>query len=437
MRSAHASSFFVRRCPSGMIPSRVPSVLLCALLLLAPTACDNPTGVGGELIERPNAGPQRVVLPLDIAPATYAPITGVTTPTAISASRVLAGQTSGAPFGDVEATGYTDFARGTTPEDVDLSSLTPDTVEVTFTSNYFYGDTTRAATFTLHDLNEEWEANGARADTSLADIVEPSPITTFSVASSDTLTTVQLPDDWVSEHAAELRAEEDSVFAEDFHGFQIRPTGGNGVVGFASRSLSMRAVFEDEDEEGEAREISFGTVRQLTTIRQPTPGASPEERYLIQDGVGRALAFDFGFPDSLRNVAVNSAELIFEVDTTFVSDEDFVRPALDGLQLYDVPLTDDGEPDEDEDATLLRGTQFAFDAEQSRFVNDFPLVALVQEILLGTSELERFEVHPALQSVQTQFGSTPVPVPSLDSRLIRHDDGHPPRLVMTYTPTGE
>lgn len=416
-----------------MSPLRVPGALACVLLFaLSLAACDNPTDVGGELIgNRQDVDPQRVVLPLaPVEAATYPPTTGTESALDLRKARFLSGQTTDDPLGNVKASAYLDFARTSTPDNI--GSLTIDSVEVALTPSYFYGDTTQAVTLALHDLEEEWEADSAPADTSLDGLADPSPITTFSVQPSDTLVTLQLPDAWVRDHADELTRSEDSTFAEAFHGFQVRPVDGSSVVGFSSNSTAMRVVF-DSDGEADAPEATFTLSQQLTITSQPNP-RQIEERYVVQDGSGRTVAFELDFSDlptdvTPENIAVNNATLIFEADTSIdAKPDEFVRPRLTALGL--VPL----DEATDEPGFPLEGRRLSFNADSSRYENAFPLTDFVEEQLRGTAETDRFLIRPARDTVRTNFGSVLVPVPSFNSALIRHDEGHRPRLVLTYTP---
>lgn len=422
-----------------MVRSRALGTLLCAFLLIVPAACDDPTSVGGELIGQQGVGPERVELELNVSTVQVAPITGATSSTVLSASRFLAGQTTDDPLGDVEATAYIDFARASAPSN--LADRTLEAVELHLEPDYFYGDTTQTPTYALYGMREEWEASNARADTmGIAETVDPQRITTFSVQPSDTLTTVTLPPSWVRAHADVLTIEDDSTFAEAFHGFQIRPLGGSSVAGFRPASGSntmLRAVFETQDDE-ETPEALHNVARQLTTVRQPDP-KPVEDRYVIQDGTGRALSFTFNLPDSLENASLNSATLVLEVDSTLENTESrFVRPEIETLNLYDASGTD---PRPIQISSGVLAGLNRLDAPP-RFENNFAVIDLVQDLLLDDAGAEtgagRYQLRPALRGVQTPFGAiVQVSVPSLNSTLIRSDEGHRPRLVLTYTSTDE
>jgi hypothetical protein len=416
-----------------MPSSRVLGALFCALFLLAPTACDDPTSVGGELVEREGAGPQRVELPLDVDTVQYAPITG--SARISESARFLAGQTSGDPLGDVTATGYVDFAPSLS--EIDPADRAIDSVQFRMrpARDAFYGDTTQATPLALYDLKEEWEAAGARADTSLPNTVEPQRITTFSVAPGDSLVTASLPSDWIRRNDEQLRQIGDSTFTEAFHGFQVRPVdGGESVAGFLSRATTLRVVFETGGDE-EALEASAPLTRQLTTIRQPDP-QQPKDRYVIQKGTGRALAFRFALPDSLRSAAVNSATLVLETDSVLAgTGSDYARPRFSQLDVYDT--TDDS-------LALLSGNRpqapaaLALSNDRTRFdVANFSLSRFVQDALLGTSDIERFQLRPGplTRVLRVPRGSEGVNITSLGSALIRRADGHRPRLVLFYTST--
>lgn len=411
-----------------MTCSRAAGALLLLGAFFSLAACDNPTDVGGELVGGEGADPQRVVLPLDVDTTHYAPETGTSIPGELGVARFLAGrqEAAGTPFGDVETTGYIDFQRVNVP--ADFQNLTIDSVNVELVANYAYGDTTQPTHLSLHDLTEEWDANNAPADTTFdPGFAEGQPITTFTATSGDTLT-VSLPQDWILEHRDELSTPGDSAFAEAFHGFQVRAASESGVIGFASSATRMRVVYEPPAGQQEP-EATYSLTEQLTTVR--SSGRAPADQLaLIQDGTGRALSFELNPPDSLRNVAVNNAELIFEADTTVEGlPGAFHRPQIRRLELRNPP----GEEDDESDA-LQRGLFLELDADSSRFETNFALRDLVQDVLNGTVNYGEIQVRPPPRIVSTQFGPQPVPVPSLNSALIRQDVDRAPRLELLYTP---
>ena len=419
---------------------RLLGALCCALLLLAPLACDDATGVGGELIDPSEAGPQHVALPLDVEPVQYAPITG--SAGIRNTSRFLAGQTTGDPLGDVTATGYVDFRPS--PSNVDPSGASIDSVQLRLrpAANAFYGDTTQTTELALYDLEEEWEAAGARADTSLSGIVESQRITTFSVAPGDSLVSASLPSSWIADHADQLRLGGDSTFTEAFHGFQARPVEGGNVAAFRSAATSLRIVFEDEDFSA----VAYPLTRQLTTIRQPNP-QQPDGRHVLQSGTGRALAFDFDdglFPDSLRSASVNSASLVLETDSVLAgTPPGYTRPRLDQLNVYDATA--------DDSLRLLPGfdartpARLSLSSDRARFdVAEFPLQRFVQNALLDTSEIDRLHLRPGpSEGVPLLVRNTPrgaigvVPTSLVSALVLSGDEDSAAQLELVYTSTDE
>ena len=413
---------------------RAAGALLLLGALFALAACDNPTNVGDELVGGEDAGPERVVLRpgagLDVDTARYAPETGTSVPGEIDVARFLAGQQeAGAPLGNVEATGYFDVGRIGAPSELD--ALTIDSVTVDLVVNYAYGSTSEPITVSLHDLAEEWEANNAPADTTFdSGFAERQTITTFSAAPGDTLS-VSLPQRWIREHESELRTVGDTAFGGAFHGFQVRAAGGSGVVGFASSSTRMRVIYESPSGQEERPIARYRLTEQLTTVRSSGRASSDDQRALVQDGIGRALSIELAPPDSLRGVAVNNATLVLEADTAASGlPETFMRPTLEQLELRN-------GPDDDEGDDLPRGRFLTFNEEEARFESNFALRNVVQPVLNDAADFGEIQLRPPPRLVQVRRQNIPVPVPSLNSALIRLDEGHEPRLELVYTPINE
>ncbi|PSQ68993.1 MAG: hypothetical protein BRD29_02515, partial [Bacteroidetes bacterium QH_2_67_10] len=80
----------------------------------------------------------------------------------------------------------------------------------------------------------------------------------------------------------------------------------------------------------------------------------------------------------------------------------------------------------------------ALSNDRTRFdVANFSLSRFVQDALLGTSDIERFQLRPGplTRVLRVPRGSEGVNITSLGSALIRRADGHRPRLVLFYTST--
>lgn len=415
---------------SRLLPGRpggfFAAMLSAAVLLLALAACDDPSTVGTDIIGAQGGSPRQADIPLEVDTVRYDAITGKNV--LPQQARLLSGQTQDDPLGDVTALGYLDFTLNNGPSNI--GNETVESVELRLEPAYLYGDSTRASTFALYDMTEEWNPAGAPADTSLADLVENVPITEFTLAPGDTLATVEMPTAWVQEHVDEFQSQ-DSVFTDTFHGFQIEHVDGNAVVGFGVSGSSMQSTYDLVPPDTTAPSATYRPTKILSTIRQPSP-EQPEDRLVLQDGTGRALEFTFALPDSLAEASLNRASLIFETDSVLVEQPLTVsRPALQNTLLYVRP------EDEDDFRPLgLRGVTVVLARNDEGSFQTDALVDVVQSILVGSSSFQRFQIRPSLQAtIQTPFGNQSVPLTSLNSALIRTDAGHEPRLTLTYTPT--
>lgn len=308
------------------------SCAACLLLLLHVAGCGDPSTVGAELIGEEGGDPVVVSLPPGFEPDTVRDVTG-------NASRILAGAVDDPLLGRTEATGYVDFSLSNRPDNFEDSTITEAALRLQ--PNYVYGDTTATIRLALYEMTEEWDAGGLPADTSLQPIVSSQRVAEYTVAVSDTLVDLPLPQQWLDRRRDVLR---DTSFASEFHGFQLRPVSDEAVLGIGT-TTALRV------ETGEAT-VSYGLARTATTLRRTSPPQLPEGTVLVQDGVGPALEADIAVPDSLRETPLNQFELQLSTNLEALREAPphFVRPALGGLRLF--WAGGDGEPQPVADITL-------------------------------------------------------------------------------------
>jgi len=285
--------------------------------LLTLTACDDPSNVGIELVEEGGGEPVvRVLTPSMIEEEPINDITG-------AVPRVLAGQVNDPMLGTITATGYLDFQR---VDSVSASDITG--VMLRLVRDYVYGDTLAALTLTVRELTEEWNALGARADTTLP---LGASVTTFTFEPLDSLITVDLPETWVRDNDTTLVSFD---FDEVFHGFALEATAAEAVVGFDFNQSFLRITTEQDTLDYPVSLTLSGVIR----TGQPT---IPEGRLLIQDGTGPTLSFNVDF-DGLDDTPLNAAFVRFFADTLTVQETppNFVRPLIETLQLVRITEAD-------------------------------------------------------------------------------------------------
>ena len=328
--------------------------------LLALTACDDPSNVGIELVEEGGGEPVvRVLTPSVIEEEPINDITG-------AVPRVLAGQVNDPMLGTITATGYLDFQR---VDSVNASDITG--VMLRLVRDYVYGDTMAALTLTLRELTEEWNALGARADTTLP---LGASVTTFTFEPLDSLVTVDLPETWVRDNDTTLVSFD---FGEVFHGFALEATAAEAVVGFDFNQSFLRITTEQDTLDYPVSLTLSGVIR----TGQPT---IPEGRFLIQDGTGPTLSFNVDF-DGLDDTPLNAAFVRFFADTLAVQETppNFVRPLIETLQL--VRITE-------EDAAFVMAEASLGDDGSYRF-SDATLREVLQQTFFGQDLYDHFALR--------------------------------------------
>jgi hypothetical protein len=275
--------------------------------------------------------------------------------------------------------------------------------------DYRYGDTTATLTLAIRDLVDEWNELGTTADTTIS---TGALITEVTFSASDTLVKVSLPAAWVEPKEAQFR--NITTLLEAFHGFQLDPdpAGGNAVVGFNATTSALR-VYTASDS------ATFPIGKTLTTLAREGTVTVPENRLLLQDGTGERyeLSFDF-IAKGLADTPLNRAALRFSLDDAALDatlPPNFVRPRPAALTLYGI--TDDLTRLTIEDVVPDSSGQLVFSSNAFR--------TLIQDILLGTSAIERLELGYLANSNSL-------------SPLLLYDLSTPetaPTLVLTTIPT--
>lgn len=384
---------------------RLAALPLLALLL---AACDNPTGVGAELVDSSRERPEEVHLaPTRMEIASEPDITGFVWNTAASASnyRILSGVTEDPLLGSIRADGYVDFfAPAATPSEA-FTSNPVSSATLLLLRSYVYGDTTQPVTLRLHDLPDAWTATGGTADTV---ITGTTPVTEVTLPPTGGYAEIPLPAAWIDRWDAVLRG---TTFAADFHGFRVEPVGGDAVIGFALAGSSLRAVAGGD--------TTYFLASQMLTGLAFDPGSpAVPDRVTLQDGRGIGVVVPFDFTDErVQSGAVSRIRIEIPVDTLLSLPDrpGYVRPRVSVVQLDAVAL-------DPPDRAILALASAGEDGILRFESNDLDDVVL--RVLQDALPVDHFElrVDPARHGLDVLFLAAPT------------DPDHVPRATLTVVP---
>lgn len=344
-------------------PLRHSLPALAAFALLYLTACEDPSNVGlglvGEQGGEPittqeaisNLRPDSLERPASVPP------------------RVLTGIVDDPLIGTIAAEGYVDF---TPVSSSDFRGGTIQSAELRLLPTYLYGDTTQEITLAIRPVSEEWSPTDLPVDTTFE---VGALIREFTFQPTDSIVVVSMPATWVSSNDELLRSEN---FAEDFHGFRIDHVGGNAVVGFGPNSTVLRSFTEEDS-------ASYPIGKAYSALSKDE-AAPPNNRVLVQAGIGPEAKFNFELEEDDQVGAINRIALAFRADTLTLEQNlpvGFVRPSIRTLDLYGI--TAEGAL-----VLLARGNL----GDDGRFVFQSDVLAReIQSTLLGDRIYESFELR--------------------------------------------
>ncbi len=384
------------------MPGRFALTPLLLVLLLS--ACDNPTGVGSELLGEQGGDPVEIqFVPVEMSTSVETDVTGGSGPL----QRMLVGVTEDADLGQIRATGHMDFVAPASALSADFSGNAVTSATLYLDRGYVYGDTTSSITVRLDDLGDEWTATEAKADTTF-------PVGSFAAehtfGSTTALVGVPLPADWVARWDAALRS---SSFSDDFHGFRIEAVSGDAVAGFDQYGSFLQAVAGGDT-------VYFPASRTHSTLRFQEPFSPPQDAVVLQDGRGMGTVLRFEIEDDRLDVAALSrARLEIPFDSTLSSDapSGYVRPfaSISGLTLDAVSVDSGARYSLDAKASVVGG-KIRFESSD--------LLSVIRLLLSGGSALDHFElrVNPTLVSLDVLRLASPASPSSV------------PRIVLTAVP---
>lgn len=352
----------------------MPTRFLFAVLgfTLTLTACQDPSGVGLELIGEEGTDPNVVIVAADeVRAQEQRDVTGGFATSSPAQRTLLVGEVMDMLAGNTRAEGYFDFIPTTSVPEGFLDSPILG-AELRLVRSYVYGDSMSTLPLVFYQIDETWSPADAPADTTFEVGAQLGAVT---FPASDTLLTFDLPSNWISEFDTTIRS--DSVISA-IEGFQVRLSEGtmpNVVVGFEGPSSRLRLRTAQDT-------VDFPIAEIFSRIEREDPVSTPDGIRLLRDGSGEALAFTFPV-DTLGTRAVASAALKLTIDTDVLDTGDgFTRPLPETLALY---LRDQ------DDNRLLVTTAERGDTNQFIFTSS-ALTSLLQREVLGEAFVTQFEV---------------------------------------------
>jgi len=357
-------------------------------LLLALSACQDPTGVGLGLIDDDTSLPNTRSIE-----ATSAAFQSSETTTAGFANsgtplqtRVLIGSVIDPIYGDVTARAYMDanLPSAGRPENFQDSTITAVALQLRLddytrvegdTALYVYGDPTVSLPIEVREITSGWAPTDLAVDTKLpvGDV-----IATGTITPTDTTFTINLDPAWVTANASTIRAED---FVTTFEGFEVRIP--DGTVAGAVRGLD--ATQSDMLVATSSDTLRFPINEILTSLDQGD-AATTTDVLALRAGRADALAFDFDFaPVGISALA--RAELRLPVERSQIGGTAFIRPPAQQALLVGVVS--------DTERIQLSVLTLPSEGDVST-VGGAAFTAEIQDVLIGTRTYQRFEV--SLQS---------------------------------------
>ena len=405
--------------PLPPVRSRWRSLRLrLVLLTLAPfalAACGNDNPVGLDLVDTTEGTPGQTNLPAGATTAIEEDdfMAGVLDgdTNRVGARRALVGRVSDPVLGTtITATGLVDFFAPVAITSANLDSFRAEPVRsatlVLTRDRYTNGDTTATLRLVLRPVVAELPALGGAVDTTYS---FGAPITTVTMAPTDTTVRIELPATWVAANDTTLRSR---VFPNVFRGFALDAdaTTGNLVRGFTYSGTRLEAIAGDDTVRFAAGKL--GTL--LNRTGTPTAGSG---RIVLQDGV--PVAYDLTFRTDTLGVSSKGlarAAVVAELDTMVLKTPGF-RRGTPSVELIGVDasgkivVAPNGAARVRALGTLNRG-RLVFTSTS--------LTQHLQQVLLGQT-----------QGVAAYRIRTLTAPATLDALVIRTDAGFAPRFLLT------
>jgi hypothetical protein len=323
--------------------------------------------------------------------------------------RVLVGNVADPLYGNVSSIGYMDASRpATIPGGFDDSTVTYVRFELART--YLYGDTTTVLPLELRQVEGSWTPTGLSSDTTLG---TGDLITSVNMTVTDTLLAIQLPAAWVAANGGQFNSGD---FVSAFEGFALQvneaymPMPG-AVVGFDVSSSQSRIRIGTRSDT-----ISYPLSEVFSKLTRAERPPSPAGLLALRADapVGAKIQFDF---QSIGAVALARAVLRLPIDRSLSGVDSampaFVRPLASRIGVYAI---------REEASTLLIGEALVTDTGDARTSGTTGLTSIVQDILLGATDLKHIELRLAVSPLSLDV--LPLVLPGLP-------DQDRPRLNLT------
>lgn len=385
-------------------------VLFSTVLLLS--ACQDPSGVGLELIGEEGQDPNVVVIAADTVLLGEADeITGgFGDGSSPAQGRVLVGTVTDPLFGDASAEAYLDVGPpASVPNGFRDRTITSATLRLA--RDYVYGDSTQTLSLALYQMARDWDPTGAQPDTSFE---VGALLDTFEIAASDSLLELDLPSSWVDANDEFLRS--DTVLTA-VDGFQLRLADGtmtNAIIGFATQDSELRLATAEDT-------VSYSLREVFTHIERGAASMPPPDILFVRDGIPEVAVLTFDY-EALEGLALARGLVRLNVDPDALeSSSSFARSLPETLALFGITETD---------ARFgIATAAFSEETNSYMFANS-SLTSILQDVLLGNQLFERFEIEsadsPASLAVLPLVLGPPPGEGESDTR---------PRVALTVIPT--
>lgn len=274
-------------------------------LLLVIVACEDPSSVGGEYVEKNKVVVDTILVDNLVASAAD-PYLG-------RLSSSPAGDFSDPLFGDISTFSFLKVPIETFLADsVTLSDTTAIELNLRFL-RAVYGDSTTTNSYRIVRVSEQWRGATYRQSNTLA-YDENEVAASFTDADVDTtgLLTVELGGSWKQDYITYFNSDADNsveLYEQNEFGLAIIPDAGSQkirYISFANSSLEIQAPL---DLSLEISDWGFD----MTEVR----GAPPSNRVILSNRFNEYYTFNLQeYADQLPSQNIVKAELIFTPDTT-------------------------------------------------------------------------------------------------------------------------
>ncbi len=218
------------------------------------------------------------------------------------------------------------------------------------------GDTLGTAEFEVEYIDERWRSSQMDVNSQLAS-TPPSVPVTFSVAHTDSLVEVQLPQEWVQKYVdIDISADRETRLLNEEFGFKIKPVSGDMLVTFRGGSNQSRIVIKDPgfellengDDNGNGNGNGNGEEEEddvyvnipfrawAYNVQNNAPSDINDNLIPVFNTFNKALKLDINFED-YKDLIITRAELVLYRDTLLLQNtlpDGHIRPDVTRLAFY-------------------------------------------------------------------------------------------------------